>query len=96
MLKYIEETEQRMAELETQRDKDSLTLSPEQEATLNGFQQEKLRIRKALRDVRHELDKDIESLGSWLKVLNIAIIPVLLTLLLLLLARLTLRKTRTS
>ena len=90
----LEETEQRMAELETQRDKDSLTLSPEQEATLNGFQQEKLRIRKALRDVRHELDKDIESLGSWLKVLNIAIIPVLLTLLLLLLARLTLRKTR--
>jgi ABC-type uncharacterized transport system involved in gliding motility auxiliary subunit len=94
--RQLEETEQRMAELETQRDKDSLTLSPEQEATLNGFQQEKLRIRKALRDVRHELDKDIESLGSWLKVLNIAIIPVLLTLLLLLLARLTLRKARKS
>ncbi|MGR6872928.1 Gldg family protein [Pseudomonas sp. HK3] len=90
----LEETEQRMAELETQRNKDALTLSPEQEATLNGFQQEKLRIRKALRDVRHELDKDIESLGSWLKVLNIAIMPVLLTLLLLLLARLTLRKSR--
>jgi ABC-type uncharacterized transport system involved in gliding motility auxiliary subunit len=90
----LEETEQRMAELEKQRDKDSLILSPEQEATLNGFQQEKLRIRKALRDVRHELDKDIESLGSWLKILNIAIIPILLTLLLLLLARLTLRKPR--
>lgn len=92
--RQLEETEQRMAELETQRDQDSLTLSPEQEATLNGFQQEKLRIRKALRDVRHELDKDIESLGSGLKILNIAIIPVLLTLLLLLLARLTLRNRR--
>lgn len=90
----LEETEKRMAELEEQRDKDSLTLSPEQEATLNGFQQEKLRIRKALRDVRHELDKDIESLGSWLKILNIAIIPILLTLLLLLLARFILRKPR--
>ena len=89
----LEETEQRLAELETQRDKDSLTLSPEQEATLNGFQQEKLRIRKALRDVRHELDKDIENLGSWLKVLNIAIIPALLTLLLLVLAKIKLRKT---
>lgn len=88
----LQETEQRLAELEQQRDKDSLTLSPEQEATLNGFQQEKLRIRKALRDVRHELDKDIEGLGTWLKVLNIAIIPVLLTLLLLLLARMRLRK----
>lgn len=90
--RQLEETEQRMAELETQRNKESLTLSPEQEATLNGFQQEKLRIRKALRDVRHELDKDIESLGSGLKVLNIAIIPILLTLLILLLARITLRK----
>ncbi|MFT5592452.1 MAG: ABC-type uncharacterized transport system involved in gliding motility auxiliary subunit [Oceanicoccus sp.] len=90
--RQLEETEQRMAELETQRNKESLTLSPEQEATLNGFQQEKLRIRKALRDVRHELDKDIESLGSWLKVLNIAIIPILLTLLILLLARVILRK----
>jgi len=92
--RQLEETEQRMAELETQREKDTLTLSPEQEATLNGFQQEKLRIRKALRDVRHELDKDIESLGSWLKILNIAIIPVILTLLLLLLARLSLRNRR--
>lgn len=77
----LEQTEAKLAELEQQRDKDSLTLSPEQEATLEAFQKEKLEIRKALRDVRHELDKDIEGLGSMLKILNIAVAPLLLTLL---------------
>ena len=43
------------------------------------FQEEKLRIRKELRDVRHQLDKDIESLGSQLKFLNILLMPLLLT-----------------
>lgn len=82
----LEQTEAKMAELEQARDKDSLTLSPEQEATLYAFQKEKLEIRKALRDVRHELDKEIEGLGSMLKVLNIAVAPLLLTLLMVLLA----------
>lgn len=78
----LEQTESKLAELEELRDKDTMMLSTEQEATLLQFQQEKLFIRKALRDVRHELDKDIESLGNWLKVLNIAIAPILLVLLL--------------
>lgn len=82
----LEQTEAKLAELEQQRDKDSLTLSPEQEATLEAFQKEKLEIRKALRDVRHELDKDIEGLGSMLKILNIAVAPLLLTLLMVLVA----------
>jgi len=82
----LEETEARLAELEKQRGQDSLTLSPEQEAALMEFQREKLRIRKALRDVRHELDKDIEGLGTTLKVLNIAVAPLLLTLLMMLVA----------
>ncbi len=60
------------------------SLSPEQEAAVLQFQQEKLRSRKQLRDVRHQLDKDIEDLGSMIKFLNIALIPILLTLLLLL------------
>ncbi|EAT12139.1 GldG family protein [Bermanella marisrubri] len=88
----LQETEQRMAELEQQRNQDSMMLSPEQEATLAAFQEEKLAIRKALRDVRHELDKDIETLGTQLKVLNIAVAPVLLTLLVWLVARWRLRR----
>jgi len=79
--------EDRLAELEDQRDKDSMMLSPEQEAALADFQREKLRIRKALRDVQHALNQDIEQLGVWLKVLNIAVLPLLLTGLMLLVGR---------
>jgi len=83
----LRETEDRLAESEDQRDKDSMMLSPEQEAALADFQREKLRIRKALRDVQHALNQDIEQLGVWLKVLNIAVLPLLLTGLMLLVGR---------
>jgi len=80
----LAETERQLAELESTRIEDGLlTLTPEQEAALVQFQDEKLRIRKQLRDVRHQLDKDIEELGSMLKVMNILVMPLLLTGLLL-------------
>ncbi len=80
----LSETESKLSELESERAENNLlSLSPEQEAALDQFQSEKIRIRKELRDVRHQLDKDIESLGSTLKFLNIFFVPLLLTLLLL-------------
>ena len=88
----LNETELQLAQLEEQRNQESMALSAEQEAALASFQQEKLRIRKALRDVQHALNKDIENLGSGLKVLNIAIMPVVLTLLVLLLSYRIIRK----
>jgi ABC-type uncharacterized transport system involved in gliding motility auxiliary subunit len=77
------ETERKLTELQATSGQAVFNLSPEQEAALFQFQDEKLRIRKELRDVRHQLNKDIETLGSTLKFLNIALIPILLTLLLL-------------
>ncbi|MFN3239815.1 MAG: Gldg family protein [Pseudomonadales bacterium] len=80
------ETETRLAELSSGQEEDGLlSITPEQEAELQRFQEDKLRIRKQLRDVRHQLDKDIEGLGSTLKFLNILLIPVLLTLALMML-----------
>lgn len=80
----LAETDRQLAELETVRvDEGLLTLNAEQEAALERFQDEKLRIRKELRDVRHQLDRDIEQLGSMLKILNILLMPLLLTGLLL-------------
>jgi ABC-type uncharacterized transport system involved in gliding motility auxiliary subunit len=80
----LTEAEQKLSELEANRKEQSLlTLSPEQQAAIVEFQEEKLKIRKQLRDVRHQLDKDIEELGSLLKFINIALIPILLTLALL-------------
>lgn len=51
-----------------------------QQAALQGYMQEKLRIRKELREVRYQLNADIEALGRTLKFLNIALVPLLLTL----------------
>jgi ABC-type uncharacterized transport system involved in gliding motility auxiliary subunit len=75
------ETDARLAELSgTQNDSGLLSFTPEQETELLRFQEDKLRIRKQLRDVRHQLDKDIEGLGSTLKFINILLVPTLLTL----------------
>jgi ABC-type uncharacterized transport system involved in gliding motility auxiliary subunit len=93
----LAETEQRLAELQQSKEEQNLlVLSPEQEAALEQFQQEKLQIRRQLRDVQHQLNKDIEALGVRLKLLNIVVLPVLLTVLLWLLHRLLQRRTEWS
>jgi len=75
-------TEQKLVALQNQRDDSGnmLTLSPEQVLELNKFQDQKLSIRKQLRDVQHQLNQDIDQLDMWLKLINIALVPVLLTI----------------
>ena len=75
-------TEEKLLELEQARDaSDASMLSDQQEAELLKFQEEKLKIRKQLRDVQHQLDRDIESLGTRLKLINILLIPSLICIL---------------
>jgi ABC-type uncharacterized transport system involved in gliding motility auxiliary subunit len=75
-------TEQKLTALQTNRnDKSSLILTPEQEQELERFQQQKTSIRKDLRDVRHGLDREIKRLGNVLDVINIALVPLLVTIL---------------
>ena len=77
----LAQTEQRLAELQQGDNPDQvLELTPEQQATLQQFLQEKLAIRKELREVRYQLNADIEALGRSLKFVNIALVPLLLTL----------------
>jgi ABC-type uncharacterized transport system involved in gliding motility auxiliary subunit len=77
----LKETEKRLTELEAGRNSaGSLVLTPEQQAELTRFQEERLRIRKELRDVRRGLDVEIKELGAWLKILNIALVPALLAI----------------
>ncbi len=74
-------TESRLAELQQSRDDVyALSLTPEQEAELEKFTEERLRIRKELREVRRNLDADIQRLGALLKIVNIALIPLLIGL----------------
>ncbi len=77
----LKDTEKKLSELEAGRSNaGSLVLSPEQEAELSRFQQERVRVRKELRDVRRSLDVEIEGLGTRLKILNIALVPALLAI----------------
>ena len=76
----LAQTEQRLAELQQNDNPEQvLELTPEQQSTLQQFLQEKLKIRKELREVRFQLNADIEALGRSLKFVNIALVPLLLT-----------------
>jgi ABC-type uncharacterized transport system involved in gliding motility auxiliary subunit len=55
-------------------------MSPEQQAEIQRFLDEQVRIRQELRTVRRELDRDIQQLGTTLKILNIIVVPVLFAL----------------
>ncbi|MFC3122153.1 Gldg family protein [Agaribacter flavus] len=87
----LEQTEAQLAELQGQQS-DSLTISPEQQAAIDEFVAQRVQIRKSLRDVQFQLDKDIDSLGNTLAILNIAIAPLILVTLLFLLASLLRRR----
>ncbi|MAZ66738.1 MAG: ABC transporter [Kangiellaceae bacterium] len=75
----LDELEQKLIALQKDNDQqNALILNDAQQNELAKFQQQKLEVRKELRDVRHKLDKDIEALGSVLKFMNIALVPIIL------------------
>jgi len=77
----LSETEKKLAELQSGKSKDQeLILSPEQRTELQRFLDQKVEIRKELRQVRRGLDEKIESLGTRLKLVNIGLMPLLITL----------------
>ena len=74
----LKQTEARLTTLQSKRnDQSSMMLTPEQEQELKRFTAEKSRARKELRETQRGLDVDIQRLSSWLKALNIALVPLL-------------------
>jgi ABC-type uncharacterized transport system involved in gliding motility auxiliary subunit len=84
----LRETEEKINELQSQKEGgvSAIILSPEQQAEIEAFRAERLDTRKELREVKHQLKKDIERLGSQLKLLNIFVLPLVLPALIALLA----------
>jgi len=77
----LRQTETKLTELQSKRnDQSSIMLSPEQEAELKRFTADKTRVRKELRETQRGLDVDINRLGSELKVINIAIAPLIVAI----------------
>jgi len=78
----LSDTEKKLGELQSGKSKDQeMILSPEQRAELQTFLDQKVAIRKELRQVRRGLDDKIEALGTRLKIVNIGLMPLLITLL---------------
>jgi ABC-type uncharacterized transport system involved in gliding motility auxiliary subunit len=89
----LDETEARLSELQEARtDEGSLLMSPEQQAEIQRFLAEQVRIRRELRAVRRNLDASIEQLGTTLRIVNIGLVPLLLSIAAIVLAVLRRRK----
>ena len=79
LIARLEETERRLGALEeSNQGNDGVILTDAQRDEILGFRQERVRIRKDLREVRRQLRADIEGLESWLKFANIGLVPILI------------------
>jgi ABC-type uncharacterized transport system involved in gliding motility auxiliary subunit len=77
----LAETERRLGELQSSReDSGNILLTNEQQEEIDRFIDQRASIRTELRAVQRGLDKDIQQLGTTLKVINIALVPFLLTI----------------
>lgn len=77
----LEEAQKRIQSLQQQQGASGLIISPEQAEAIEESRREQLDVRKELRQVQHNLQKDIESLGSRLRFINIGLIPLLVAVL---------------
>ena len=76
----LNETEQRLGALQSAReDAGNLLMTEEQQAEIDRFIDRRTEIRQELRAVQRGLDQDIERLGTNLKIINVALVPLLLT-----------------
>jgi ABC-type uncharacterized transport system involved in gliding motility auxiliary subunit len=77
----LSETSQKISELQQQKEgENAVIMSAELREELRKFQAEQIRLRKELRNVQHDLTRNIEKLGTWLKVINIGLVPLLVIL----------------
>lgn len=79
----LDETERKIAEMQQKRPdgSDALVLTPEQRKEVEAFRTQAADTRKQLRSVQLNLRKDIDKLFTALKIANIAVVPLAVTLL---------------
>jgi ABC-type uncharacterized transport system involved in gliding motility auxiliary subunit len=76
--KKLQETEKQIAELQSKRKAGagSALLSAEEQAAIDNFRKELVRVRRELRDVQYNLNRSVERLSSWIKFANIGLVPI--------------------
>ena len=77
----LQQTQQRLSALQREKkDGERFILSKEQQDEIVKLRKSQAETRKQLKNVRKELTADIDSLGLRLKIINIALVPVLVVL----------------
>ncbi|MCW8926197.1 MAG: Gldg family protein [Xanthomonadales bacterium] len=77
----LQETERKLAEMQSGRqDTELMVLTEDQADEIQRFVERKMQIRSELRQVQHNLSRDIEALGMRLKFINIVLVPVLVVI----------------
>ncbi|MBT81872.1 MAG: ABC transporter [Alteromonadaceae bacterium] len=81
------QTEQKLRELQGQQGQGgTIVFTGQQQEAIDKYIARRVEIRRELREVRYQLDREIDRLGDKLKIVNIALAPAVLTGLLWLLA----------
>ena len=72
------ETERKLAEMQNARSDGDLTVfSQEQSDEVQRFMDQRMQIRSKLRQVQHDLNSEIDALGTRLKFINIVLVPLI-------------------
>lgn len=78
----LSETEAKLRQLQENENQDNaVSFSQERKRQVAQYQQEVLKTRKDLREVKHQLNQDIENLGRNLKIINIVLVPSVIAVL---------------
>ncbi len=78
--KRLEETQKKLTSLLTRSKDGKVTLTEADQKAIEDFRTEMFTVRKSLREVQLNLRADIDALGTRVKAINIAIVPLLIGL----------------
>ena len=96
LLSRLAETETSLAELNQAEDGELVgQITPEIQSEIDRFNDELLETRRRLRDVQYQLTADIERLGANLKAIDTALVPILLTIVLLMMHYMRIQRRKT-
>ncbi|MEX0963236.1 MAG: Gldg family protein [Pseudohongiellaceae bacterium] len=97
LLDRLAESEAALAELNQDENGNLIgQVTPEIQAEVDRFNEQMLETRRSLRDVQYQLTEDIEQLGANLKLINTALIPILLSILALMLSYFRAQRRKTT
>lgn len=74
----LQEAQSRIEQLQQEQGVSGLIMSEEQAQAIEESRRQQLEVRQELREVQHNLQKDIERLASRLRFINIGLIPLLI------------------